>query len=530
MKLVHKEADQIETSENIKNKHKEGLMKILLIYPEYENTFWNVKNVLRVLGKKAPYTPLGLLTVAAMLPNHWEKKLIDMNCETLKEEHIKWADYVLISSIVGQKQSTKKVVNKVQEIGKTVIAGGSLFTTGWEEFSNIDTLVLGESEEIIPVLVKDMENKNLRKIYSMEEFPAIQKTPIPAWNLINLSYYNSVCIQLSRGCPFNCEFCDVVQLNGRIPRLKSKEQTIAELDSIYELGWRAGVFVVDDNFIGNKVILKKELLPAIMKWQKERKYPFILSTQVSINLSDDQKLMDMMTGAGFATVFVGIETTDPDSLEECGKYHNKNRNMLESVKKIQNTGFEVNAGFILGFDSDKKTVFQNQIDFIQKSGIVVAMVGLLNVSPKSRLHERLKKANRLIDNKDSSNGNTSELSELNFIPKMDAGTLINGYEEVLKTIYSSRFYFARIKTFLREYKPKKIKPPKVRFYHIRGFLSSLWFLGIRENGRHYYWSLILWSIFKRPGLLPYAIGLPLGLLHFKTLAWAKQYNSYYRES
>ena len=273
MKLVHKEADQIETSEDIKNKHKEGLMKILLIYPEYENTFWNVKNVLRVLGKKAPYPPLGLLTVAAMLPNHWEKKLIDMNCETLKEEHIKWADYVLISSIVGQKQSTKKVVNKVQEIGKTVIAGGSLFTTGWEEFSNIDTLVLGESEEIIPVLVKDMENKNLRKIYSMEEFPAIQKTPIPAWNLINLSYYNSVCIQLSRGCPFNCEFCDVVQLNGRIPRLKSKEQTIAELDSIYELGWRAGVFVVDDNFIGNKAILKKELLPAIMKWQKERKYP-----------------------------------------------------------------------------------------------------------------------------------------------------------------------------------------------------------------------------------------------------------------
>ncbi len=505
-------------------------MNILLIYPGYENTFWNVNKVLRLLGKRAAYPPLGLLTVAAMLPNHWEKKLIDMNCgEDLKDEHIEWADYVLIGSIIGQRQSTKIVVNKVQEIGKTVIAGGSLFTTCYEEFSHIDTIVLGESEEIISTLVKDMENNDLKKLYSMEGFPSIQKAPIPAWDLVNLSQYNSICIQLSRGCPFNCEFCDVVHLNGRTPRIKSKEQIIAELDSIYKLGWRAGVFFVDDNLIGNKSVLKKELLPAIIKWQKERKYPFILSTQVSINLSDDQKLMEMMTDAGFATVFIGIETTDPDALEECGKYHNKNRNLLESVKKMQNMGFEVNAGFILGFDSDKESVFQNQIDFIQNSGIVTAMVGLLNVSPKSRLHERLKKANRLIDN-NSINGNTSELSDLNFIPKMNASTLIDGYQEVLKAIYSPRFYFARIKTFLREYKPKRVKSPKIRFYHLRGLFSSLWFLGIRDKGRHYYWNLIFWSIFKRPGLLPYAVGLPLGLLHYKTLAWAKQYNTYYRES
>ncbi|MCJ7666466.1 MAG: B12-binding domain-containing radical SAM protein, partial [Actinobacteria bacterium] len=359
-------------------------MKILLIYPEYEDTFWNVKKILRLLGKKAAYPPLGLLTVSAMLPNHWEQKLIDMNCgETLEEEHIQWADYVFISSIVGQRQSTKKVVDRVHEIGGTIIAGGSIFTTLLEEFSNIDTIVLGESEEIIPILVKDMENNNLKKIYSMEGFPAIQKAPIPSWDLADLSYYNSVCVQLSRGCPFNCEFCDIVHLNGRIPRIKSEEQIIAELDSIYKLGWRAGVFFVDDNLIGNKGILKKKLLPAIIKWQKERKYPFTLSTQVSINLSDDPELMEMMTDACFATVFVGIETPDPDGLEECGKYHNKNRNLLASVKKIQNMGFEVNAGFILGFDSDKENVFKNQIDFIQKSGIVTAMVGLLNVSPKS---------------------------------------------------------------------------------------------------------------------------------------------------
>jgi radical SAM superfamily enzyme YgiQ (UPF0313 family) len=505
-------------------------MKILLIYPEYEDTFWNLKKVFKVLGKKAAYPPLGLLTIAAMLPDSWEKKLIDMNCQPLKDEHIKWADYALVSAIVGQKQSTVSVVDRIQKIGKTVIAGGSLFTTGHEEYSQVDTLVLGESEEIMPELVKDMENNSLKKIYSMQQFPAIEKTPIPAWDLVKLSYYNSVCIQLSRGCPFNCEFCDVIQLNGRIPRIKSTQQIIAELDSVYELGWKAGVFFVDDNFIGNKAVLKEQILPAIINWQKERRYPFTLSTQVSINMADDLKLMKMMTDAGFATVFIGIETPDTDGLEECGKYHNVNRNLLASVKKIQNMGFEVNAGFILGFDSDKETVFQSQIDFIQESGIVAAMVGLLNVSPKSRLHERLKKANRLVNNKNTGARNSSELSELNFIPKMNVSTLLDGYENVLTTIYSPKCYFARIRTFLREYRPKKVKPPKVRFYHLRGLVSSLWFLGIKENGRHYYWSLLLWSIFKRPGLLPYAVGLPLGLLHFKTLAWAKQYNTYFRES
>jgi len=502
-------------------------MKILLIYPEYENTFWNVKKVLRLVGKKAAYPPLGLLTVAAMLPRKWEKKLVDMNCEALKEENIKWADYVMIGSIVGQKQSTKKVLDLVHKIGKTVIAGGSLFTTCYDEFSGIDTVVLGEAEEIIPTLIKDIEDKTLKKIYSMEDFPPIEKTPIPQWDLVNLSNYNSVCIQLSRGCPYNCEFCDVVHLNGRVPRIKSKEQITAELDSIYRLGWRTGVFFVDDNLIGNKPILKKEILPAIIEWQKERKYPLTLSTQVSINLSDDKELMEMMIDAGFATVFVGIETPDPDGLQECGKYHNRNRDLLSSVKKIQNMGFEVNAGFILGFDSDKATVFQNQIDFIQKSGIVAAMVGLLNVSPKSRLHERLKKANRLIDN---TNRNSSELSELNFIPKMEANTLLDGYGKVLSTIYSPRFFFARIKTFLREYRPKKLKQPKISFYHLRGLASSLWFLGIIKSGRHYYWNLILWSLFRKPALLPYAFGLPLGLLHFRSLSWARQYNSYYRES
>jgi len=505
-------------------------MKILLVHPEYEDTFWNLKRVLKILGKKTAYPPLGLLTVAALLPKEWEKKLIDMNCDNLKDEHIAWADYVFISAIIGQKESARNIIDYVQKKGKPVVVGGSLFTTGWEEFSHADTIVLGEAEELCSIIINDLMNGTLKKIYSSEKYPDVKKSPVPLWNLVKLSNYNSVCIQLSRGCPFNCEFCDVVVLNGRLPRMKTREQLIAELDSLYDSGWYGGVFFVDDNFIGNKVKLKREYLPAIIEWQKKRKYPFTLSTQVSIDLADDFNLMKIMNNAGFTTVFIGIETPDPAGLEECGKYQNKNRDLVEAVKTIQRMGFEVNAGFILGFDSDKDTIFKNQIDFIQKSGIVCAMVGLLNVSPKTRLYKRLKESNRLIERQEAGNNNFSELSELNFIPKMSAARLLDGYKEVLTTIYAPEFYYARIKTFLREFKPKKIKPPKVRFYHLRGLFSSLWFLGIRENGRHYYWNLIFWSIFKRPGLVPYAIGLPLGLLHFKTLAWVKQYNDYFRFS
>ncbi|MGM0366292.1 MAG: B12-binding domain-containing radical SAM protein [Actinomycetota bacterium] len=500
-------------------------MNILLIYPEYENTFWNLKRVLKILGKKTAYPPLGLLTVAAMLPKEWDMKLVDLNCEALKDEHVEWADYLFISAIVGQKESTKDLIDMAKKLDKPVVAGGSLFTTGWEEFKDVDTMVLGEAEELLPEIIKDLENGNLKKIYTCERFPDISTTPIPDWSLVNLENYNSICIQLARGCPFNCEFCDIVHLNGRKPRMKSKEQLISELDSLYDLGWRAGVFFVDDNFIGNKAKLKEKYLPAIIEWQRKKKYPFTLSTQVSIDLSDDIKLMELMSDAGFATVFVGIETPDPEGLKECQKHQNENRDMVSSVKKIQNMGFEVNGGFILGFDSDKETIFKTQIKFIQESGIVGAMVGLLNVSPKTRLHDRLKKNNRLIEKKEGSN---SELYELNFIPKMNPSQLIDGYIDVLSTIYSPRNYYKRIKTFLREFKPKKVKPPKITMYHVRGLLSSVWFMGMKESGRHYYWSLILWSIFKKPGLLPYAVGLPLGLLHFRTLAWAKQYNSYFR--
>ncbi|MCK5567933.1 MAG: cobalamin-dependent protein, partial [Actinomycetia bacterium] len=236
-------------------------MKILMVYPDYENTFWGFKRILRLLGKKASFPPLGLLTIGAMLPLHWEKKLVDMNTDKLEEKDIKWADYVFISAMIVQKETAKKVIALAKKLGKPVVAGGPLFTTGHEEFPEVDHLVLGEVEDYFHEVLDDLENGRLKKMYQNTGFPVISKSAIPDWSLVNTSYYNSLCIQFSRGCPFNCEFCDVVQLNGRTPRLKSVSQILDELEALYRAGWRAGVFFVDDNFIGNKTKLKKDYLP-----------------------------------------------------------------------------------------------------------------------------------------------------------------------------------------------------------------------------------------------------------------------------
>jgi len=490
-------------------------MKILLVYPDYEETFWSFKKVLKILGKKASFPPLGLLTVGSMLPDSWEKKLIDMNTDMLKDEHIKWADYIFISAMIVQKEAVRRVINKVKKFNKPIVGGGPLFTTGWEEFTDVPHVFLGEVEDTFSEFVEDLKNGTLKKIYSSDRFPDIKETAIPDWNSINVKNYNSMCIQLSRGCPFNCEFCDVVQLNGRVPRTKSKEQLIAELEALYRRGWRAGVFFVDDNFIGNKAVLKKEYLPAIIEWQKNKKYPFTFNTQVSINLADDKELIELMAVAGFTAVFIGIETPDASGLEECGKFQNKNRNLIESVKIIQNTGIEVQGGFIVGFDSDKASIFQRQIEFIQKSGIVTAMVGLLTALPKTRLYQRLKETKRLIKR---TTGDNTRTAVLNFTPKMDKNTLLTGYKKVLSTIYTPKSYYERIKTFLREYKPVKIKTKKIRIYHIRALIGSIWWLGIKQRGRHYFWKLILWSLFRRPSLFPYAIGFSLAGIHFRAIS------------
>ena len=488
----------------------------MLIYPGYPETFWSFKSTLKIIGKKAAFPPLGLLTVAAMLPKKWKKKVVDMNVEKLKDEDIEWADMVMISAMIIQKKSVEEVVRRVRKYGKRIIAGGPLFTTGVKEIEGIDNFVLGETEDMLTVFLRDLEKNKLKKKYIVNKFPDITKTVVPEWNLINLKKYNSMSVQYSRGCPFNCEFCDIVRLNGRVPRVKTKEQVLRELEVLYKKGWRDGVFFVDDNFIGNKERLKNEILPAVIEWQKKRNYPFLFNTQASVNLADDEQLMSLMVKAGFVSVFIGVETPDEKSLNECGKFQNNNRDLLGSIKKMQNTGLEVQAGFIVGFDSDTKTIFKRQIEFIQKSGIVSAMVGLLTVLPATRLYKRLKESGRLI--KETLGNNT--LLELNFIPKMNKKILLNGYKRILTTVYSPKEYYKRVLTFLKELKVPFVKKPKFHFYYIRALAGSMWHLGIWSKGRFYYWKLLGWSLFKKPEFLDRVITYSLMWIHFKKLSLA----------
>jgi radical SAM superfamily enzyme YgiQ (UPF0313 family) len=494
----------------------ENKLKILLVYPQYPDTFWSFKHALKFIKKKAAFPPLGLLTVAAMLPKEWEKKLIDMNVNALTDKDLLWADYVFISSMAIQKASTIETIQRMKKLGVKIVAGGPLFTTEPEQFPEVDHLVLNEAEITLAPFLADLAEGKAKHIYQTQEHPSITGTPIPLWSLIKPRKYVSMNLQYSRGCPFNCEFCDITFLDGRIPRTKDKEQVISELEAIYQQGWRASVFVVDDNFIGNKNKLKTETLPAIIEWQKKRKYPFTLFTEVSINLVDDEELMQLMTQASFTRVFIGIETPNEASLTECSKNQNVSRDLVAAVKSIHNHGLEVMAGFIIGFDNDPASIFKTQINFIQKSGIVTAMVGLLNAPKGTRLYQRLKGENRLL--KQDFTGDNMD-SSLNFRPKMNRESLLSGYKHVLDTIYAPKQYYARIKTLLKEYQPKaKTGISQIKFNwksQIMGLCNSIWFLGIVDKGRRYYWRLFAHTLVRRPKKFPMFVTLSVYGYHFR---------------
>ena len=491
-------------------------MKILLVYPQYPDTFWSFKHALKFIFKKATFPPLGLLTVAAMLPEEWEKKLVDMNTTTLTDKDIKWADYVFISAMVAQDDSAREVVNRCKKLGTKIVGGGPVFSVGYEEFGHddIDHLISNEAENLLPLFLEDLEKGCAKHIYKSEEWPDIKKTPVPLWSLINSKKYQSLSIQYSRGCPFNCEFCDIVILNGHKPRTKDATQVIAELDALYDMGWRASVFFVDDNFIGNKRKLKSEVLPAIIKWMKEKNRPFTFYTEASINLADDEELMRLMNEAGFDMIFVGIESPNEESLGECNKLQNKNRDLLASVKRMQNHGLQVQGGFIVGFDSDPISIFKSQIEFIQKSGIVMAMVGVLMAPPGTRLYQRLKKENRILPkgSGDNTDGST------NFIPRMGHERLTSGYRHVVDTIYAPKQYYERIKTFLSEYRPGNKGKFKISLIHLIALIRSTWVLGVKEKGRIDYWKFVVWTLLRKPKAFPLSMTLAVQGFHFRKVA------------
>ena len=486
-------------------------MKILLVYPKYPETFWSFKYALKFISRKASLPPLGLLTVAAMLPPDWEVRLVDKNVRKLRDADLLWADYVFLSAMSIQRASTESVIRRCKALGVKMIAGGPLFTSLPEDFNDIDHLVLNEAEITLPLFLADLKQGRAHHIYTSPDWADLSTTPVPRFDLLNRKRYASMNIQYSRGCPFDCDFCNITVLYGRTPRTKEVSQVLAELDSIYVRGWRGSVFIVDDNFIGNKGKLKREVLPAIIAWMEKRKYPFTLYTEASINLADDDELMRLMVRAGFDQVFIGIESPHDESLAECSKLQNRNRDLVACVKKIQQAGMEVQAGFIVGFDKDPATIFNRLIEFIQESGIVTAMVGLLNAPNGTKLYHRMKQEGRLLN---AQTGDNTDFS-INFVPKMSTEALLTGYNTILKTIYSPKHYYARIKTFLRGHQPARIRGGNFNLNYIMAGFKSVVRLGIIGKERYYYWKLFFWSLFRKPRLFPLAIALAIYGFHFR---------------
>ena len=448
-----------------------------------------------------------------MLPDEWEKKLVDMNVTDLSDREIEWADYVFISAMAVQRDSVQTVIKRCKRLGVKIVAGGPLFTTGYEGFDDVDHLVLNEAEVTMPLFLEDLSSGCAKHIYTSDKWPDLSTTPIPLWELVDMTKYSSMSVQYSRGCPFDCEFCDIVVLNGHMPRTKGKEQLLRELGELHTRGWRNSVFIVDDNFIGNKRKLKTEILPAIIEWMKRMNRPFTLFTEASINLADDEELMQLMAEANFNMVFVGIETPNEASLAECGKFQNKERDLVAAVRKLQSHGLQVQGGFIVGFDSDPHTIFEDQINFIQRSGIVVAMVGMLNALPGTKLYRRLKKENRLLANFSGDNTDCS----INFVSKMDNETLMNGYKRIVNTIYAPKQYYERIKVFLKEYRPLQRQSSHPQIGHFLAFVKSLWVLGMVAKGRRYFWRFLAWTLAKRPRSLPISITLAIYGFHFRKI-------------
>ncbi len=489
-------------------------MNILLVYPEYPDTFWSFKHALKFVSKKASFPPLGLLTVASLLPADWNKKLVDMNTTKLTDKDILWSDFVFISAMSVQSKSADEVISRCRSLNRKTAAGGPHFTSCYENYDNVDYLVLKEAEITLPQFIHDVNTGNLKHIYTTDDWADIKTTPLPEWDLISIKKYSSMNLQYSRGCPFDCDFCDITVLYGRKPRTKTSEQIIAELDELYFSGWKGPVFFVDDNFIGNKSKLKKEILPAIKEWMEKRKNPFYFNTETSINLADDEELMHQMVNAGFEAVFIGIESPNEESLLECNKRQNSNRDLLSSIKKIQKFGLEVQGGFIVGFDNDPVSIFERLTEFIQESGIVTAMVGLLNAPKGTKLHKRLEKEGRMLNDFSGSNTDFS----INFVPIMNPETLLDGYKKILNTIYSPKYYYERVIGFLKDFDPKKKKIFHINFSYIMALLKSIFKLGLAGKERLYYWKLFFWSLFRRPRLFSLAILFTIYGFHFRKVS------------
>jgi radical SAM superfamily enzyme YgiQ (UPF0313 family) len=489
-------------------------VKVLLVNPEFPDTYWSFRHALPFEGKRCAFPPLGLLTVSALLPATWERRLVDLNIEKLRSSDIEWADIVMATAMLVQKDSLRELVRRAKDLGKRVVIGGPYITTTVEDLPEADHIFLGEAETTLPLFIEDLARGEAKPSYQAAERPPLSATPLADFSLANMKRYSAMSVQYSRGCPFSCEFCDIIEIYGRVPRTKSNQQMLAEFDALYDLNWRGTLFVVDDNFIGNKKNVR-QLLPALAKWQKERGYPFSLLTEASLNLADDEPLLAGMRDAGFHRVFVGIETPVEESLHEAQKSQNRG-DLLGSVKKIQSYGLEVMAGFIVGFDNDPLDIFERQIDFIRKSAIPLAMVGLLNALPDTQLWKRLEREGRLLG-EDASGNNT--VCTLNFKTRMDPALLIQGYQRIMQTIYSPREYYERALVSLKRTAHEFTERPHYETLNaLASFTRILLKLGVFDRERKEFWRFFTKTLLKHRNRMAESLRLAAMGYHFRRLS------------
>ena len=488
-------------------------MKVLLVNPEFPDTYWSFRHALPFEGKRCAFPPLGLANSFRFVARIVGAKTGRLERQKLKASDIEWADMVFATAMLVQKDSLRDVVRQAKARGKKVVLGGPYVTTTIEDLPEADHIFLGEAETTLPKFIEDLARGEAKRTYQAAERPPLSATPMAHFELANLKRYSAMSVQYSRGCPFSCEFCDIIEIYGRVPRTKSNQQMIAEFDALYKLNWRGTLFIVDDNFIGNKKNVRL-LLPDIAKWQKEHGFPFSLITESSLNLADDEALLANMRDAGFRRVFIGIETPVEESLHEAQKSQNRG-DLLSSVKKIQSYGMEVMAGFIVGFDNDPIDIFERQIDFIRKSAIPLAMVGLLNALPETQLWKRLEREGRLLG--EASGNNT--VCTLNFKTRMDPALLVQGYQTIMQTIYSPREYYERVLASMKRTAQQFSEP---HHYNVINALASLTRvlvrLGVIDSERKEFWRFFTRTLFKHHTRVAESLRLAAMGYHFRKLS------------
>jgi len=495
--------------------------KCLIVQPQFSAfSFWNYVDVCKIVNAKYPAAPLGLMTVAALLPQHWALKLVDANVEPLLDEHFEWADIVCTGGMLSQQQSVLAVIDKAHEFGCRVVVGGPDPSSQPQLYASADYLVQGEGELTIPMFIEDLLGGATSGAYHSPEKPDMAQAVVPRYDLIRFKDYIQVGVQYSRGCPFNCEFCDIIELYGRKQRTKSVEQVLKELQGLYDLGYRGHIDFVDDNFVANKRKVKK-LLGAIREWSEAHGYPFYFSTEASIEFTDDDELLRMMQAVDFRYVFVGVETPEDEILRQTHKTQNINRDLGGSIRKIYAHGMIVNGGFILGFDNETDRTAEKMIRCIQDSGICMAMLGTLFALPNTQLTRRLRREGRLFEDSSRQRDNGTEVDQmtsgLNFATARPRSKILKDYVRVLEYLYDPKRYYERIAyTALHLKRRNKYRPSVGRMLNsARAFLRLCGITGFNRTTGPLFWKLLLTVLFRNPRAAESAVNLAAMFIHFE---------------